>query len=244
MNLLEFKNKYNIENPKKTSDIVENNFFGWTSGNFYRTSYNDMGSRSPAERKNAAIPGYKGFVPGMKNGTLIGKRYTESTRQSLTRENLDLKPQLFSSTGFNFSKIPRQDETLHAVSPKYGKSTIMDTAPNMKPDSWTTNARSSYYNPVELPRENWRAKQSSIQFDDQSQAQNNQKRAQRVNSSGFSQNSTLFDGTGWTTEKNLHGDQFRTAYRNQYNQDKPFHKVQPILNNGRLRKRELVYDKH
>ena len=45
MNLLEFKNKYNIENPKKTSDIVESNFFGWTSGNFYRTSYNDMGSR-------------------------------------------------------------------------------------------------------------------------------------------------------------------------------------------------------
>ena len=48
--------------------------------------------QSPAERKNAAIPGYKGFVPGIKNGTLIGKRYTESTRQSLTRENLDLKP--------------------------------------------------------------------------------------------------------------------------------------------------------
>lgn len=60
---------------------------------------------------------------------------------------------------FNSIKIPRQDETLHAVSPKYGKSTIMDTAPNYKPDQWTTNARSSYYNPGELPKENWRGRQ-------------------------------------------------------------------------------------
>jgi len=45
MSLLDFKNKFNIENPKKTSDIFENNFFRWTSGNFYRTSYNDMGSK-------------------------------------------------------------------------------------------------------------------------------------------------------------------------------------------------------
>jgi len=45
MSLLDFKNKFQIENPKKSQDIFENNFFRWTSGNFYRTSYNDMGSK-------------------------------------------------------------------------------------------------------------------------------------------------------------------------------------------------------
>ena len=45
MSLLEYKNKFSIENPKKNTEIFENNFFRWTSGNFYRTSYNDMGSR-------------------------------------------------------------------------------------------------------------------------------------------------------------------------------------------------------
>ena len=43
MSLLDYKNKFNIENPKKTHNIIETNFFNWTSGNFYRTSYNDMG---------------------------------------------------------------------------------------------------------------------------------------------------------------------------------------------------------
>lgn len=28
-----------------SSKIVEDQFFRWTSGNFYRTSYNDMGSK-------------------------------------------------------------------------------------------------------------------------------------------------------------------------------------------------------
>ena len=61
---------------------------------------------------------------------------------------------------FNFSKIPRQDETLHAVCNKYGKTTIMDSAPNYKPETWDTNARASYFNPHTLPKENWRAKET------------------------------------------------------------------------------------
>jgi hypothetical protein len=48
-----------------------------------------------------AIPGYKGFIPGDSNGSLIGARYTEITRKSLTKENMDDKEQMFSSTGYN-----------------------------------------------------------------------------------------------------------------------------------------------
>jgi hypothetical protein len=56
-------------------------------------------------------------------------------------------------------------------------------------------------------------------------------------------NSTLFDGTTWKTEKNLHADQVRTLYRNQFNQPKPFHKPEVRVTSGRLRRKEVVYDK-
>ena len=45
MAFLEYKNKFQITNPVKNTNIIENNFFGWTSGNFYRTSYNDMSNK-------------------------------------------------------------------------------------------------------------------------------------------------------------------------------------------------------
>ena len=55
--------------------------------------------QSSVERKNCAIPGYKGFVPGMKNQTLFGKSFTEQTRDILRSEYLDDTPNLYQSTG-------------------------------------------------------------------------------------------------------------------------------------------------
>lgn len=89
----------------------------------------------------------------------------------------------------------------------------MDTAPNMKPDGWTTNNRQSYESPKALPKANFRARDSSIDFDDGLKT-HDAKRATKYNGSGFSVNRTLFDGSGWTTEKNLHSDMIRTSYRN------------------------------
>ena len=103
--------------------MTEEKFFRWTSQNFYRTSYNDMRNRSPVENKNHALPGYKGFVPGASTGFDVGKRYTEATRRSLSRE-LDEKNNtnyIFATTGFNFTKIPKNDPTLEATSGKYGR---------------------------------------------------------------------------------------------------------------------------
>lgn len=65
----------------------------------------------------------------------------------------------------------------------------------------------------------------------------------KAKASGYIGNSTLFDGTGWETEKNLHTDMFRTEYRNRFNQSKPFHKSSIRLNAGRLPRKPLVYDK-
>jgi hypothetical protein len=53
----------------------------------------------------------------------------------------------------------------------------------------------------------------------------------------------ICDGKLFVTEKNLHSDMIRTAYRNQFNTDKPFHKTESKFNIGKLKRRELVYDK-
>ena len=44
------------------------------------------------------------------------------------------------------------------------------------------------------------------------------------------------------TDKKLHSDQMRTMYRNNFNQPKPFHKVKLVMTDGRLKRRERVYD--
>ena len=36
------KPKFNIENPKKNTELVHERFFGKTAGNLYRTAYNDQ----------------------------------------------------------------------------------------------------------------------------------------------------------------------------------------------------------
>jgi hypothetical protein len=54
--------------------------------------------KTSVERKNHAIPGYQGFIPGNKNQTLLGTRYTEATREALS-PSFDNRKQAFSSTG-------------------------------------------------------------------------------------------------------------------------------------------------
>lgn len=56
-------------------------------------------------------------------------------------------------------------------------------------------------------------------------------------------NSTLFDGTGWVPEKNMHTDQMRTEYRNRFNPEKKFHKEKVPVSSGMLRRKSMVYDK-
>ena len=166
MSLLESKTKFEIKNPKQEQKVGENEFFRWTNGNFYRTSYNDMRERSPVEKKNACVPGYKGYLPGVVANNIFGKTQTETSRRSLDRATLDDKVALYSSTGFNSSKLPKGDHTLHAVSNRYGKTTIFDTHPHVKPNVIDTTTRDSYYSPKKLPRPNWRARGSSANFDE------------------------------------------------------------------------------
>lgn len=76
------------------------------------------------EKKSAAVPGYKGFVPGIRSSSLYGKSFTEQTRDVMKPDRLD-QPGKLASTGFNFRFENKKDYSMHAVTNKYGGQTIM-----------------------------------------------------------------------------------------------------------------------
>ena len=242
MSLLEQNTKYHIKNPKQEVQYKDDQFFRWTNNHFYRTSYHDMAVKSPAPRRNCALPGYQGFVPNIRANSLLGKRFTEQTRDVLNHKHMDDKHQMFSSTGFNKDLIPRSDATLHATSNKFGKTTLMDTHPAVHPPNYfETTARGSYKNPDTAPKPQFRTREPNSQFEQSAKLQF-KKFALAGNASGYTMNSQLWDGTTWGTEKNMHTDQMRTSYRNNFNQPKPFHKAELRGSDGRMRKREIVFD--
>ena len=103
-----------------------------------------------------------------------------------------------------------------------------------------STSRKTYKDPRELARPTWRARHASCDFDPDN---SKQPASHKAKASGYIGNTTLFDGTGWTTEKNLHTDMMRTEYRMRMNQDKPFHKNSIRVNAGRLPRKPIVYDK-
>ena len=100
--------------------------------------------------------------------------------------------------------------------------------------------RKSFRDPRDLCRPTWRTRHASMTFDPDFSRVSTQR---KTKASGYIGNSTLFDGTGWVTEKNMHTDMYRTEYRNRFNQEKPFHKTALRVSTGRLPRRPLVYDK-
>jgi len=206
--------------------------------------------KRPVEKSSAAIPGYKGFVPGVKSSSLYGKSFTEQTRDVLKPDLLDM-PGTIASTGYNFKKEIKQDFSMHAVSNKYGGQTIMATSPNSREKNvFQSSTKTAFQSPNKSPRPNWRSRGQMQNFDNQSKVLKFEKKRNSLSpvspkntTSGFAMNSTLFDGTSWGPEKNLNGDMVRTIYRNQFNQPKPFHKGEVRVTMGTLRRKSAVYDK-
>ena len=60
---------------------------------------------------------------------------------------------------------------------------------------------------------------------------------------GYESNRQLWDGTTWRTDKNVHTDQIRTTYRNEFNKPKPFHLNKLKDTTGRLKKKLAIYDR-
>jgi len=75
---LESNTKFSFNNPKGGKKFGEGEFFNWSNNHFYRTSYNDMASKSPTRKQAAVVPGYQGYVPYVKvNNQFLEKRSTE-----------------------------------------------------------------------------------------------------------------------------------------------------------------------
>ena len=118
---------------------------------------------------------------------------------------------------------------------------MLDTAPNHQPEDYkTTTTRASYINPKTHDRPNWRNRNNSLTFESCAKLQIHKRSDTLV--SGYESNRQLWDGTHWVNEKNLHSDQMRTSYRNNFNVQKPFHKDVAKITDGRLKRKELFFD--
>lgn len=186
------------------------------------------------------MPNYQGYIPGKDSNNELGRTFSKVTRKCFDQAKLDNKPFMFSTTGFNQSKLPRTDSTLFASTHKYGKCTLQPTHPCVDDKNWTTTARNSWRKPVEhnKPTSRRNGTQSQVKFDNGLLASYRPS----TTASGFGTGMKLFDGHNWMPMKNMHSDNVRTEYRNRFNKDKPFHHTVKPMTTGRMAKRVLVYD--
>lgn len=124
---------------------------------------------------------------------------------------------------------------------RYGTRTMFDTAANVQPANYmTTTARASYLSPKAHDNPVLRTREKNTIFENTAKLQI-KKRSDSL-ASGYGSNRQEWDGSTWKTEKNLHTDMFRTSYRQTMNQPKPFHKPELKGTNGRLKRKEQVFD--
>ncbi len=63
----------------------------------------------------------------------------------------------------------------------------------------------------------------------------------KIKDSGYTNNITSYDKTGWIPHPNLHSDMKRSEYRININPPKGIHYKGPIFSTGALKKKEYVY---
>ena len=130
---------------------------------------------------------------------------------------------------------------MEARSRRYGTQTMFDTAKNVQPVNYfSTTARASYLSPKAHDNPVLRNRAKGVIFENTAKLL--VKRRSDSLASGYGSNRQEWDGTTWRTEKNLHTDQYRTQYRQTMNQPKPFHKPQLKGTDGRLKRKEQVFD--
>lgn len=130
---------------------------------------------------------------------------------------------------------------MEARSRRYGTRTMLDTAKNQHPgDYMKTTMRLSFVQPKTHDKPNLRTRDNSAVFESGAKLRVFGKSDNRA--SGYGSNRQEWDGTTWKTEKNLHTDMFRTSYRNGFNTKKPFHKPELKVTDGRLKRKQQVFD--
>jgi len=195
----------------------------------YRTSYGDMYKRTGSQPRQVAIPGYEGHIPGIASENKYGKSLSNLALRQLNDKSLREKSRSTCIRfGFNTRLNNFRDETLHVNNHRHGGTTIMRHHPCLNTKAMSTSYGSGFKNPTQFTRPT-----------DKPGSRTSSRPSTRA--SGFVQNSTLFDGSGWEPSSNLHGDMFRTEYRNRFNQSLPFHHANTRVSLGQLKKRELNY---
>lgn len=63
----------------------------------------------------------------------------------------------------------------------------------------------------------------------------------KLKESGYTNNISTYDKTGWVPHPNLHSDMVRSEYRININPYKAIHYKGPISSTGALKKKETVY---
>ncbi len=95
-----------------------------------------LSNQNSVEPKNMAIPGYGGFVPGIKAENIHAKGFANMTKQSFNNEKLGKNVYGLATTGFNVTKEVFVDNSKLASSSKYGKSALQSPHPN-----WSVNIK-------------------------------------------------------------------------------------------------------
>lgn len=198
-----------------------------------------MSSKTPYTKNTYVIPKYGGFIPGNKGNSELGRCYTKISRRCLVKEDdFQKTKERFRSSNF-MTENKTFDKTRPSFYRGYGCETLLPPHEAIH-EQWSTTMRKTYLDPKERSKPNTKQRLpvGKLEFD------NTLKQGYRPSSkaSGFQANAQLFDETSWATEKNVHTDQYRTEYRNRFNQPKPFHKRALVESNGRLRQKGLVYD--
>lgn len=204
-------------NPAGTVDFREskiNNsqFFAWTGQNMYRTSYATSYTDKPQAPKNSVIPGYSGFVPGIKSNAPFGKSFAQTAKDSFNNPDLGKNKFSLSSTGFNLSNKALVDDTVTANSHKYGSQTMQKTHPSLNGQGWRSHTHDTHQNPsASVPPTYRPAPVQSVN------------RQPNTKKSGYETNSITFDGRGFLPKEDTNDARRQTEYRLRYNTAKPYH---------------------
>lgn len=228
--------------PKK---IAVSDFKEWESKNIYRSWYRDMHKASPVKNKTYAIPGYTGHIPGASSDTHYGKRFAVMTREQFVRDKYlpERLLEKFPQRPENSSQISSQgskfggglNDEFHTVSRFHGRCTIPETHPNYTASDWKTNYTSTYTDQEALRPTIFR--KTDAEFWKKTPVLEKS----LGKTSGFVQNSTLFDGHGWMPINQLHGDMKGSEYRNRFNPDVDFHPSPLRANIRKMNEKKLVY---
>ena len=70
---------------KQEVDVQPQDFTNWDASYLYRTSYRCMAKKKPVGMRQYVMPGYSGYLPGVRADNLFGSSHTRLSKETLNR---------------------------------------------------------------------------------------------------------------------------------------------------------------